>query len=139
METNTAYLEEIDIDSLVRLIGDFLNTKKQLFLEVELVVHILCAAAVNVSVEGVVETFISKYGIHFHNNRNLKEEDAIDKMEIENNGWSRFVKADKLLKDAMNAYLLGKKKYVRGMAVHPHSKQYTKLCRGKQDIENEKY
>ena len=55
------------------------------------------------SVESVVETVISRYERHSNKSRNLDEEQAMDEMEISENGPTIF-KADPLLRISMDKY-----------------------------------
>ena len=66
-------------------------------------VHALVCASVKVSVESVVESLVSRYETHFHKKGGLGEKNAMDGMEIAENGPSEF-KADRLLTAAMNRY-----------------------------------
>ena len=60
-------------------------------------------ASVKVSVESVVESLVSRYETHFHKKRGLEEKNALDEMEIAENGPSEF-RAEKLLLVAMDKY-----------------------------------
>ena len=59
--------------------------------------------SVKLSVESVVESLVSRYVTHFHKNRGLNEKNAMDEMEISENGPSEF-RAEKLLVVAMDKY-----------------------------------
>ena len=59
--------------------------------------------AVKVSVESVVESLVSRYEVHFDAKRQLKEEHALEEMEIAENG-PELVHADRLLSLAMDKY-----------------------------------
>ena len=63
--------------------------------------HSLACASVKISVESVVESLVSRYETHFHKKRGLDEKNAIDEMEIAENGPSEF-RADPLLIAAMD-------------------------------------
>ena len=51
----------------------------------------------------VVELLVSRYETHFHKKRGLNEKNAMDEMEISENGPSEF-RAEKLLVVAMDKY-----------------------------------
>ena len=94
MEKHTKHMEVKKLDSK-RLIMDLLEDEK-LFLGIELTLHCIAAAAVNVSVESVVESLVSRFEVHFDAKRQLKESHALDEMEIAENG-PLLVHADKIL------------------------------------------
>ena len=62
----------------------------------------LCAS-LKVSIESLVESLVSRYEKHFDKERNLLEDNAMDEIEISENGPTIF-KADNILKAAMNRY-----------------------------------
>ena len=94
-------MEEKTIDSK-RLIKEFLADEK-LFTGVELTLHSIVTSAVKVSVESVVESLVSRYEVHFDAKRQLKEDHALEEMEIAENG-PELVHADRLLSLAMDKY-----------------------------------
>ena len=53
---------------------------------VEVIVHIICSAAVKISVESVVESLVSRYEKHFHSSRQMDEDHALQEMSIAENG-----------------------------------------------------
>ena len=63
----------------------------------------MICASVKVSIESVVESLVSRYEAHFHRKRGLDEANAMNEMEIAENGPSEF-KAEELLVRAMNRY-----------------------------------
>ena len=85
------------------LIRDFLSTKLKLYKGVEVTVHIICAAAVKLSVESDVESLVSRYDKHLKVDRQMDEENAEEEMEIAENG-PLLVHADLILKKAMHRY-----------------------------------
>ena len=91
---------ELDSKSLIR---DFINSDKKLYRGVELSIHIICSAAIKVSVESDVESLVSRYERHFKVDRQLDENRAEEEMEISENG-PLLIHADKLLLAAMNKY-----------------------------------
>ena len=70
---------------------------------IEISLHIVCTAAVKLSVESVVESLVSRYECHFGSARQLWEEHALKEMEIAENG-PNLVNADKILYCAMSRY-----------------------------------
>ena len=65
--------------------------------------HSICTAAAKVSVESVVESLVSRYVEHFDSKRQVKEDYALDEMEIAENG-PNLPNADKILASAMDKY-----------------------------------
>ena len=59
--------------------------------------------AVKLSVAIVVESLLSRFEVHFDANRQLKEAQALEEMEIAENG-PEFVHADRLLANSMEKY-----------------------------------
>ena len=101
LENYTKHIDEKKLDSK-SLIKDFLDDDK-LFTGVELTLHCIASSAVKISVESVVESLVSRYEQHFDAKRQLREDHALDEMEIAENG-PEFVHADKLLSCAMDKY-----------------------------------
>ena len=101
LEKHVKPMEEKTIDSK-RLIKEFLADEK-LFTGVELTLHSIVTSAVKVSVESVVESLVSRYEVHFDAKRQLKEDHALEEMEIAENG-PELVHADRLLSLAMDKY-----------------------------------
>ena len=99
------YQKDKDIASLttLKIIQDFLSSGLRLFEGVEITMQGLLCAAVKISVECVVESLVSRYEQHFHKTRQLTEENALEQMEIAENGPSIF-RADPILETAMNSY-----------------------------------
>ena len=83
------------------MIIDLLNSQSKLFLGIELSVHIICVAAVKVSVESVVESLVSRFERHFDKCRQLDEENALMEMDVAENGPT-LSRADGVLRIAMN-------------------------------------
>ena len=99
IHTKDVAVEELDIKTLIK---DFLKSL-ELYTGSELTLHCMCTAAVKVSVESVVESLVSRYEHHFDASRQLKEDRALDEMEIAENG-PELVKADAVLSAAMNKF-----------------------------------
>ena len=81
-------------------------TNSKLYNEVECVVHIMCSAAVKISVESVVESLVSRYEKHYSSSRQMTEEHTLEEMSIAENG-PLLHQADPILKRAMNNYWKG--------------------------------
>ena len=101
LEKHTKHMENKTIDSK-SLIKEFLVDEK-LYSGTELTLHSIVTSAVKVSVESVVESLVSRYEVHFDAKRQLKEEHALEEMEIAENG-PELVHADRLLSLAMDKY-----------------------------------
>ena len=99
------YLKRKDLKAVTSLgiLRDLISSDLKLYGGIQLTVQALLCASIKVSVESVVESLVSRYENHFHKNRGLKEENALDEMEIAENGPSEF-RADKLLINAMDRY-----------------------------------
>ena len=85
------------------LVKEFLSTKLKLYEGVELTVHIICSAAIKVSVKSDVESLVSRYEKHLKVDRQLEEDNAEEEMEIAENG-PLLQNADRILEKSMNAY-----------------------------------
>ena len=85
------------------LIQDFLNSELKLYKGVEITIQSICAAAVKISVESDVESLVSRYEKHLKIDRQMKEENAEEEMEIAENG-PLLIHADRILKRAMDNY-----------------------------------
>ena len=85
------------------LIKDFLRSDKKLYEEVEVIIHCFSAAAVKLSVEGSVESLVSRYEKHFDKTRQFTEEHAKEEMIIAENG-PILVRADPLTKGALDLH-----------------------------------
>ena len=99
------YLKVKDLKAVTSLgiLRDLISSDLKLYEGIELTVQALLCASIKVSVESVVESLVSRYENLFHKNRGLKEENALDEMEIAENGPSEF-RADKILINAMDRY-----------------------------------
>ncbi len=78
---------------------------------VEVIVHIICSAAVKISVESVVESLVSHEN-HFHSSRQMEEDNALQEMSIAENG-PLLHQADPILRRAMSKYWGGPWHFVR--------------------------
>ena len=72
----------------VSILKDLISSKSSLFEGIELTIQVLMCTLVKVSVESVVESLVSRYQIHFHKKSGLNEKNAMDEMEISENGPS---------------------------------------------------
>ena len=101
LEANTKHMEEKQLDSksLIKLMMDDEN----IYTGIELTLQSIATSAVKISVESVVESLVSRYESHFDAKRQLKEINALDEMEISENGPD-LVHADKILTSAMSKY-----------------------------------
>ena len=73
-----------DSKELIKL---FLNTSENLFVDIEIVMHITCCAAVKLATESVVESLVSRFERQCHKGRGrLLESTREDLMEISCNG-----------------------------------------------------
>ena len=75
----------------------------KLYEGVEITIPGMVCACVKISVESVVESLMSRNEKHFNKERNLTESNALDELEIAENGPTIF-KADNILVSAMNKY-----------------------------------
>ena len=87
----------------MNLLQDLISSDLKLYEGVEITIQALLCASVKMSVESVVETVVSRYEKHFNKSRKLNEEQALDEMEISENGPNLF-KADPLLQISMDKY-----------------------------------
>ena len=86
------------------MIRSFLSKTKCLYKEVEIIVHCICAGAVKISVESVVESLVSRYENHFTPKRqDTKEDNALQEMTISENG-PLLQHADNVIEAAMRQY-----------------------------------
>ena len=108
LEANTKHIDDenqLDSKSLIKLMMD----DEKLYSGIELTLQSIATSAVKISVESVVESLVSRYESHFDAKRQLKEINALDEMEISENGPD-LVHADKILTSAMSKYWQDKSK-----------------------------
>ena len=76
------HVEDIDEDDLrsLSILKDFLSTKLGLFRDIEMILHIMCCGATSLSVESVVESWISVYEAHSNKHRPISNDRA--EMEV---------------------------------------------------------
>lgn len=95
--------DELDKLSSMKIIQTFLNSNLNLFVNIELVMHVICGASVIMSVESVVESIVSQYENRQSKFRNLSELRANNEMMIAVNG-PNLAHSDSLLEKALNTY-----------------------------------
>lgn len=81
----------------------FLKSDKKLYEEIEMIVHIICVAAVTMSVESIIESQVSSYEYRFNKLRNVGEDRASLEMKIALNGPS-LSHSKPLVTQAMRQY-----------------------------------
>ena len=81
-------VEDIDANDLKSLdiLRSFLNTNQKLYENVEIIIHILCVAATTMSVESVVESWVSIYEAHSNKHRPISNERAEQEICVAVNG-----------------------------------------------------
>ena len=104
LEANTQNEKAIDSKQIIK---KFLSDR-ELYTDVEVILHCICTAAVKVSVESNVESLVSRFENHFGKNRQLTEEHALDKMLIAENG-PILVHADPIIRRSLNSFFREKK------------------------------
>ena len=80
----------------------FLSSDLKLYTDVELVVQVLCAAACSISVESVVESWVSIYESHTKKQRPISNDRAEMEVCVAVNG-PLLQHADPILKEALTA------------------------------------
>ena len=99
-------LSESEIDTLgpQYFIRKFFNTDTLLYLGCEEVVYCIAVASVKHSCESILESFVSRYEVHFDQRRNLGSEEAInEEFAIAVNG-PNIAQCDNIIKEAMDKY-----------------------------------
>ena len=104
LESNVAKMSKYDIDEIdcKELIKFFLNNNFE-DIDIKLVIHCFCVAAIKFSVESSVESLVSRYESHFTKGRQLGEEEADFEMYISENG-PLLHKADPIIKRSLDSY-----------------------------------
>ena len=108
------YIENNDVNSLdsKELMTYFFNNNSD-HVDMKLVLHCLCVAAVKFSVESSVESLVSRYERHFDKGRQLHETDANHEMAISENG-PMLHNADPVIKRSLNKYVRDHNKSGKG-------------------------
>lgn len=88
------------------IIQQFFDLDNSLFKGIEMIMQALSVAAVKISCESIVESFVSRYEDHFHLKRNLNEESVNEEFEIAVNG-PNLANSDSVIKEAMNRHWEG--------------------------------
>ena len=96
------FIDDIDEDELksMTIFRAFLNTNLKLYENVELVVKIMCDAATSMSVESVVESWVSVYETHSNKHRPISNERAEQEVCVAVNG-PLLQHADAVIKAAL--------------------------------------
>ena len=102
IEQETAQMKPHEIESL-ELFRIFLDSKKALYQEIELIIFSISTAAVTVSVESIIESYVSIYEYRNNKNRPITEERAHHEMLIAVNG-PELAHADNVIKSSMLTY-----------------------------------
>ena len=95
-------LEKSDPKEIIK----YFMQHEKLYIGIELVMQATAVASVKISVESIVESFISVYNIHNSKIRPIKEETAEDEMMIHLNG-PQLGEADDTLTDALDLHFNG--------------------------------
>ena len=74
---------------------------------VEVIIHIICYAAVKTSAENVVESLVSRYEKYFHSLRQMDEDHTLQEISIAENALLLH-QANPILRRAMNKYWDGR-------------------------------
>ena len=86
-------VEELTVLDAKILIKKFFDTSGELFKGVEMILHLIAVASTKASCESVLESYVSRYEIHFNARRNMGEDGANKEFVIVKNGPS-IVKCD---------------------------------------------
>ena len=95
-------IEDQDEDSIftMDIFKNFLDSELKLYIDIELIVHILCLAATSISVESIVESWVSIYESHSNKHRSISNDRAEMEILVAVNG-PLLQHADSLLKEAL--------------------------------------
>ena len=102
LERHVAQLNEEDLCS-IKLIKVFLETERKLYVDIEMVMHVICVAAASMSAESVIESMVSIYENRNNNFRPISEERAVLEMNIAING-PELPHADSIIQESMTEY-----------------------------------
>ena len=75
-----------------------------LFRNIKVIIHLICVACVNVSVESVVESLVSRYEKHFDSSRQPTEQHSLDEMIIAAENRPLLHHADEILERVINQH-----------------------------------
>ena len=95
-----------ELDSKI-LIKQFFDPNKELFVDIEMVLHAIAVASVKLSCESILESFVSQYENHFDEHINVSEETANEEFLIARNG-PNLAHADGVISEALDVYWEGK-------------------------------
>ena len=85
------------------MIKALLKNESALHEGVEVIVHLICVAAIKVSIESVAESLVSRYETHFNSSRQSNELNSLEEMIISEKG-PLLQHADPILEKAMSLY-----------------------------------
>ena len=119
-----APVDDVDEDDLnsMEIFRAFLSTEHKLYVDVELVVQIMCDAATSMSVESVVESWVSIYEGHINKHRPISNDRAEQEVCLAVNG-PLLQHADPVIKAALKDMYKDTKDTI---------KQRWKICQKKQ-------
>ena len=100
---NTETLRKADSKDIIQQLF-YLNDS--LFKGIEMIMQALSVAAVKISCESIVESFVSRYEDHFYLKRNMNEESVNEEFEIAVNG-PNLANSDSVIKKALNRHWEG--------------------------------
>ena len=100
---NTETLRKADSKDIIQ---QFFYLNDSLFKGIEMIMQALSVAAVKISCESIVESFVSRYEDHFYLKRNMNEESVNEEFEIAVNG-PNLANSDSVNKEAMNRHWEG--------------------------------
>ena len=97
-----SYIEDKDEDIIfsMDIFRSFLSTELKLYHNVEIIIHIICVAATAISVESVVESWVSIYESHNNKHRPISNDRAEMEISVAVNG-PLLQHADPVLKKAL--------------------------------------
>jgi hypothetical protein len=87
----------------IELIKIFLESERNLYLDIEMIMHVICIAAASMSVESVIESMVSIYENRNNKFRPISEERAVLEMNIAING-PELAHADGIIQASMAEY-----------------------------------
>ena len=104
--TKNLFNEEIRSYDSKELLKKFFKTEDAVFRGVEMVLHAVSVAAVKVSCESILESYVSRYENHIDSRRNLGEKGSNEEFQVAQNGPS-IAMCDNIVKEAMDRYWKG--------------------------------
>ena len=92
-----------DIITSMKLLEMLLSSTTKHYLGCELIMHALCVAACSMSVESIIESFVSVHEIRMHSKRHVDEVRGVNELMIGLNGPT-IGKCNPIVNAAMDAY-----------------------------------